>query len=66
MCQPQNSSQIQKEYKKIEAKAPQDAKFIKNNFTWGHFADHVTPWQDDPEFYKLIQKDWDSVNKEIL
>ena len=32
MCQPQNSSQIQKEYSKIEANDPSSAQFIKDNF----------------------------------
>lgn len=55
MCQPQNSSQINKEYVKIEASDPQAGKFIKDNFTWGQFAEHVTPWQDDPEFLKQVE-----------
>ena len=55
MCQPQNSSQIQKEYKKIEAADPSAGQFIKNNFTWGQFADHITPWQDDPEFLRQVE-----------
>ena len=49
MCQPQNSSQINKEYVKIEQADPESAQFIKDNFTWGQFAENITPWQDDPD-----------------
>ncbi len=63
MCQPQNSSQIQKEYTKIEAKNPDTGKFIKDNFTWGHFADHVTPWEDDPEFLRQVDEWLPGVNR---
>ena len=63
MCQPQNSSQIQKEYKKIEKADPSAGEFIKNNFTWGQFADHITPWQDDPEFLRQVEEWLPGVNK---
>ena len=63
MCQPQNSSQIQKEYKKIEVNKPGDAQFIKDNFTWGQFADHITPWQDDPEFLRQVEEWLPNVSK---
>lgn len=63
MCQPQNSSQIQKEYKRIETSDPVAAQFIKENFTWGQFADHVTPWQDDPEFLRQVEEWLPGVNK---
>ena len=63
MCQPQNSSQIQKEYKKIEVNNPGDAQFIKDNFTWGQFADHITPWQDDPEFLRQVEEWLPNVSK---
>ena len=63
MCQPQNSSQIQKEYKKIEKADPSAGQFIKNNFTWGQFADHITPWQDDPEFLRQVEEWLPGVNK---
>ena len=63
MCQPQNSSQIQREYKKIELVNPDDANFIKKNFTWGQFADHITPWQDDPQFLKQVEEWLPGVNK---
>ena len=63
MCQPQNSSQIQKEYAKMETADPKSADFVKENFTWGQFADHITPWQDDPEFLRQVE-DWlPGVNK---
>ena len=57
MCQPQNSSQIHKEYTKINNDDPIKGKFIKEHFTWGHFADDVTPWQDDPDFLRQVE-DW--------
>ena len=63
MCQPQNSSQIQKEYTKIEAADPQAGQFIKDNFTWGQFADHITPWQDDPDFLKQVEEWLPGVSK---
>lgn len=63
MCQPQNSSQIQKEYKSIEATDTDTAEFIKKNFTWGQFADHITPWQDNPEFLEQVEMWLPSVNK---
>lgn len=63
MCQPQNSSQIQKEYKKIETADPMAGKFIKDNFTWGQFVDHLTPWQDDPEFLRQVEEWLPSVSK---
>jgi len=56
MCQPQNSSQIQKEYKKIEAADPSKAQFIKDNFTWGQFVDDLTNWEDDPEFLRQVEE----------
>jgi MoaA/NifB/PqqE/SkfB family radical SAM enzyme len=63
MCQPQNSSQIQKEYAKIENTNPQEAQFIKDNFTWGQFAENITPWQDDPEFLRQVEEWLPSVVK---
>jgi MoaA/NifB/PqqE/SkfB family radical SAM enzyme len=63
MCQPQNSSQIQKEYKRIEAADPKAGQFIKDHFTWGQFADHITPWQDDPEFLRQVEAWLPGVNK---
>lgn len=60
MCQPQNSSQIQKEYAKLE---DTDAQFIKDNFTWGQFAENITPWQDDPEFLRQVEEWLPSVSK---
>jgi MoaA/NifB/PqqE/SkfB family radical SAM enzyme len=63
MCQPQNSSQIQKEYKRIEENDPMAADFIKKHFTWGQFADHVTPWQDDAEFLRQVEEWLPGVNK---
>ena len=63
MCQPQNSSQIQKEYKKIENTEPEKAQFIKDNFTWGQFVDNLTPWQDDPEFLRQVEEWLPGVNK---
>lgn len=63
MCQPQNSSQLQKEYAKIETANPEDAQFIKDNFTWGQFAEHITPWQDDPEFLRQVEEWLPGVNK---
>jgi sulfatase maturation enzyme AslB (radical SAM superfamily) len=63
MCQPQNSSQIQKEYKRIEVNDPMAAQFIKDHFTWGQFADHITPWQDDPEFLRQVEAWLPGVNK---
>jgi MoaA/NifB/PqqE/SkfB family radical SAM enzyme len=63
MCQPQNSSQIQKEYKRIEENDPMAADFIKNHFTWGQFADHITPWQDDPDFLRQVEQWLPGVNK---
>ena len=56
MCQPQNSSQIQKEYKKIENADPDAAQFIKDNFTWGQFVDELTNWEDDPEFLRQVEE----------
>ncbi len=56
MCQPQNSSQIQKEYKKIEAADPSNAQFIKDNFTWGQFVDNLTNWEDDPDFLRQVEE----------
>ena len=56
MCQPQNSSQIQKEYKKIEAADPSGAQFIKDNFTWGQFVDNLTNWEDDPNFLRQVEE----------
>lgn len=56
MCQPQNSSQIQKEYKKIEAADPSGAQFIKDNFTWGQFVDNLTNWEDDPDFLRQVEE----------
>jgi len=56
MCQPQNSSQIQKEYKKIEAADPSKAQFIKDNFTWGQFVDNLTNWEDDPDFLRQVEE----------
>ncbi len=63
MCQPQNSSQIQKEYKRIEENDPMAADFIKSHFTWGQFADHITPWQDDPDFLRQVEAWLPGVNK---
>ena len=63
MCQPQNSSQINKEYVKIEASNPQAGQFIKDNFTWGQFAENITPWQDDPEFLRQVEEWLPGVNK---
>lgn len=63
MCQPQNSSQIQKEYKRIEENDPMAGQFIKDHFTWGQFADHITPWQDDPEFLRQVEAWLPGVNK---
>ena len=63
MCQPQNSSQINKEYVKIEQADPQSAQFIKDNFTWGQFAENITPWQDDPEFLRQVEEWLPGVNK---
>lgn len=63
MCQPQNSSQIQKEYKRIEENDPMAGQFIKDHFTWGQFADHITPWQDDPEFLRQVEEWLPGVNK---
>lgn len=63
MCQPQNSSQINKEYVKIEASDPQAGQFIKDNFTWGQFAENITPWQDDPEFLRQVEEWLPGVNK---
>ena len=63
MCQPQNSSQINKEYVKIEASDPQAGQFIKENFTWGQFAENITPWQDDPEFLRQVEEWLPGVNK---
>jgi MoaA/NifB/PqqE/SkfB family radical SAM enzyme len=56
MCQPQNSSQIQKEYAKIEASDPTSAQFIKNNFTWGQFVGDLTNWEDDPDFLRQVEE----------
>ena len=56
MCQPQNSSQIQKEYSKIEANDPSSAQFIKDNFTWGQFVDNLTNWEDDPDFLRQVEE----------
>ena len=63
MCQPQNSSQIHKEYTKINNEDPIKGKFIKEHFTWGHFADDVTPWQDDPEFLRQVEEWLPGVNR---
>jgi len=63
MCQPQNSSQINKEYVKIEQADPESAQFIKDNFTWGQFAENITPWQDDPEFLRQVEEWLPGVNK---
>lgn len=63
MCQPQNSSQINKEYVKIEASDPQAGQFIKDNFTWGQFAENITPWQDDPDFLRQVEEWLPGVNK---
>ena len=49
--------------KKIESKSPESAQFIKDNFTWGHFADHVTPWEDDPEFLRQVEEWLPGVNR---
>jgi MoaA/NifB/PqqE/SkfB family radical SAM enzyme len=56
MCQPQNSSQIQKEYAKIEASDPTSAQFIKDNFTWGQFVGDLTNWEDDPDFLRQVEE----------
>jgi MoaA/NifB/PqqE/SkfB family radical SAM enzyme len=63
MCQPQNSSQINKEYVKIEKADPESAQFIKDNFTWGQFAENITPWEDDPEFLRQVEEWLPGVNK---
>jgi len=63
MCQPQNSSQIQKEYKSIELENQNDGNFIKQNFTWGQFVDNLTPWQDDPRFLQQVSEWLPSVVK---
>ena len=63
MCQPQNSSQINKEYVKLEKADPKSAQFIKDNFTWGQFAENITPWQDDPEFLRQVEEWLPGVNK---
>jgi len=63
MCQPQNSSQLQKEFSKIDKEDPTVGKFIKDNFTWGQFMDDLTPWQDDPEFLRQVEEWLPSVNK---
>lgn len=63
MCQPQNSSQINKEYVKIEKADPESAQFIKDNFTWGQFAENITPWEDDPEFLRQVEEWLPGVSK---
>ena len=63
MCQPQNSSQIQKEYKKIETAEPRAGQFIKDNFTWGQFVDNLTNWEDDPDFLKQVEAWLPNVSK---
>lgn len=63
MCQPQNSSQIQKEYKRIEQADPEAGQFLKKNFTWGQFVDNLTPWEDDPRFLKQVEEWLPSVVK---
>ena len=63
MCQPQNSSQINKEYVKMEKADPKKGEFIRENFTWGHFAENITPWQDDPEFLRQVEEWLPGVNK---
>lgn len=63
MCQPQNSSQIQKEYKRIEQADPEAGKFLKKNFTWGQFVDNLTPWEDDPRFLQQVEEWLPSVVK---
>ena len=63
MCQPQNSSQIQKEYKRIEQADPEAGKFLKKNFTWGQFVDNLTPWEDDPRFLAQVEEWLPSVVK---
>lgn len=63
MCQPQNSSQINKEYVKMEKADPEAGQFIRDNFTWGHFAENITPWQDDPEFLRQVEEWLPGVNK---
>jgi MoaA/NifB/PqqE/SkfB family radical SAM enzyme len=63
MCQPQNSSQIHREYQKIDQEDPQSGQFIKDNFTWGQFPDQVRNWQDDPEFLSQVEAWLPGVNK---
>ena len=63
MCQPQNSSQINKEYVKMENADPEAGQFIRDNFTWGHFAENITDWQDDPEFLRQVEEWLPGVNK---
>ncbi|MBM38517.1 MAG: hypothetical protein CMO97_05530 [Woeseia sp.] len=63
MCQPQNSSQINKEYVKMENADPEKGKFIRENFTWGHFAENITNWEDDPEFLRQVEEWLPGVNK---
>jgi MoaA/NifB/PqqE/SkfB family radical SAM enzyme len=55
MCQPQNSSQIFKEFTNIEAEDPIAGRFLKENFTWGNFGEY-RDWQDDPEFLEQVEK----------
>jgi MoaA/NifB/PqqE/SkfB family radical SAM enzyme len=63
MCQPQNSSQINKEYVKMENADPEAGQFIRDNFTWGHFAENITNWEDDPEFLRQVEEWLPGVNK---
>ena len=55
MCQPQNSSQIFKEYTEINATDPIAGRFLKENFTWGDFGVYED-WQDDPEFLRQVEE----------
>lgn len=63
MCQPQNSSTINKEYNEILQNNEEDGQFLKDNFTWGGFADGITPWQDNPKFLKQVEEWLPGVNK---
>ena len=36
----------------MENADPEAGQFIRDNFTWGHFAENITDWQDDPEFLR--------------
>lgn len=63
MCTPQNSSQLFREFTRIDSNNSHDGEFLKRNYTWGNFGSGLDNWADSELFLSDVENLLPHVNK---